>query len=481
MGWLDPRDARIAELETENTALRTQVTELQALVADLQRTVTELKARLDQDSSNSSRPPSSDPPWAKKPNKDKKKKRRRGGQPGHKGHSRSLVPVEEVNHLITHVPSGCEKCGSTTGAVTPEPRRHQVWDLPPVKPEVTEHQCFAVDCACGHRTWAKLPRSVPSGAFGPTVMAVVALLAGTYRISRRGVVQLCADLFGLEVSLGAVSKMEGKVTGVLAGPANEAADFVRKQQIVGMDETSWCEAKGKAWLWTATTPLVTVFRIARSRGAKVAKEMLGGEWKGLLITDRWKSYAWLTGLCRQVCWAHLIRDFRGMKERGGRGSRIGGQLLDQAKLMFRWWHRVRDGTMTSHAFKLRLARIRVRVEELLRAGEQCTGTRTAGMCREIRKEGAALWNFAYVEGAEPTNNASERAIRPAVLWRKGSFGTDSERGSRFVERMLTVTTTLRQQKRHVLSYIVAACEADLRGDIAPSILPDPVMYNQAAA
>ena len=447
----------------------------------LEKENAELRSRLGMNSSNSSKPPSSDPPGKKAEPKKPKSKRRRGGQPGHKGHKRSLLPVEEVDTLVPLRPNKCRGCGSSLIGHDSAPARHQVFELPRVKPIVTEYQLHALPCACGQTTRAKLPSGVPRGAFGPSVMAVVALLSGTYRISRRGIVQLCADLFGLEVSLGVVSKMEGKVSEMLVVPVEEARDHVRDHLVVGMDETGWREAKKKVWLWTVTTPLVTVFRIARSRGAKVAKEMLGEDFRGLLITDRWKAYTWLTRLCRQVCWAHLIRDFRGMKERGGRGSRIGGQLLDRAHLMFRWWHRVRDGTMTQHAFKCRLATLRAEVLELLRAGAICTGTKTAGMCREILKEGAALWNFAYVEGGEPTNNASERAIRPAVLWRKGSFGTDSERGSRFVERILTVTTSLRQQRRHVLSYLIEACEADLRGEDAPSILPEVAIRDQIAA
>jgi transposase len=149
--------------------------------------------------------------------------------------------------------------------------------------------------------------------------------------------------------------------------------------------------------------------------------------------------------------------------------------------MFTWWHRVRDGTLQRASFRSYMSSLRREVERLLEAGSACGVTQTEGTCRDLLKRREALWTFVQVEGVEPTNNTAERAIRPGVLWRKGSFGTQSEEGSRFVESLMTVVTTLKQQQRNVLEYLTAACEAALRGEEAPSLLPASDQKSQAAA
>lgn len=470
---MDPRDQRISELEAKNTELEAENAELRAMVAQLMDRIAELEAKLGQDSSNSGKPPSSDPSWRKKKPEAKKdkKKRRRGGQKGHKKSERALVPVEEVDALHLLVPETCRCCGEKLAGEDPEPHRHQVTELPPVKPVVTEYQLHTLPCGCGKTTRAKLPDGVPEGMFGPRLMATVAMLTGTYRLSKREVVRVMAELFGVTVGLGMVSKLERKMSEALLAPVRGALEYVRSQLSVGMDETGWTEAKQRAWLWAAVTPLVTVFHIAKSRGSQVARELLGEGWGGFLTTDRFSAYSFHEVRRRQVCWAHLKRDFQAMVDRGGRGSRIGMWLKAAARDVAHAWRRARDGTLGREAFASRIGVLKAQVEDLLEAGTRCTGTKTAGVCKSIQKVEDALWTFAEAEGVEPTNNASERALRPAVLWRKGSFGTDSERGSRYVERMLTAVTSLRKQDRPVLPWLTQACEARLSGAEPPSLLP----------
>ena len=462
----DRRDQRIAELEAENAQLREAVKELM-------RRIAELEAKLGEDSSNSSKPPSSDPPWKDRDKDKKKRKKRRGGQPGHKKHERTLLPPEKVDEMIDLKPESCGGCGTrllgATGDV--EPRRHQVVDIPQPKAHVTEYRMHGCACACGTTTFAGLPDGVPRGTFGPALMAVVGYLGGRCRLSKRLIAELLSDIVGVEISLGAVSKLEKQISEALEAPVQEAAEYVKQQPVVHADETGWREENKRAWLWVAVTPFVTVFRIAKSRGQKAAKVLLGEDFAGTLISDRWSGYGWIEDLFRQFCWAHLIRDFQGMVDRGGRGSRIAGRLLDHTRRMLQWWHRVRDGTVDEARGRRELSKLNRKINTDLRVLAASGGTKTARVCAAIVKHLPSLWLFLYVPGVEPTNNAAERAIRPAVLWRKGSFGTQSKRGSRFVERILTAVATLKQQDRHVLSYLTQACEAHLHGGDAPSLLP----------
>lgn len=459
----DDTDRRIAELEEK-------LTERDAIIEQLQARVKELEALLGQNSSNSSRPPSTDPPSVEH-RRGKSKKRKRGARPGHQKHERTLVPVEQVDEVFVIRPERCGRCGKRLSGKDTSPRRHQVWELPKIEPRVTEFQLHTLQCSCGACTHAELPHGVPKGAFGASLMALVALLTGKYRLSKRAAQELCSDLLATPVSLGAVSNIEQTVSEALGAPVEQARDYIQQQSVAHMDETGWREANRKAWLWVVVTAMVTVFEVARSRGSKVVKGLLGDEWPGILVSDRWTAYFSVKRHRRQLCWSHLIRDFTGFADRGGRGSRIGKKLLKQTKLMFKWWHRVRDGTMSRERFQKKMIKVREEVGRLLRSGKTCVGTKTAGMCAEIVALEPALWTFVDVEGVEPTNNLAERQIRPAVLWRKGCFGTQSERGSRFVERILTVSATLKQQNRHILSYLTEACEAYLRGEPAPSILP----------
>ena len=221
----------------------------------------------------------------------------------------------------------------------------------------------------------------------------------------------------------------------------------------------------------AVTTWVTVFVVRLSRGAKVAQELLGERFCGMLVTDRWSAYMWYPTRWRQVCWAHLLRDFEAMIERGGRSQEIGEGLREQARQMFHAWHRVRDGSLTHAQFRVAMRPIRRAVARWLKAGQTCGVAKTEGVCREVLKVYDALWTFGRVEGVEPTNNAAERAIRPGVLWRKGSFGTQHAQGSRFVEVRMTVVATLKQQHRNILAYMTEACQATYTGMPAPSLLP----------
>src|SRR5215831_6215158 len=458
--------------EQTPVAVREYIRALEARVAALEATVQRLLERLQQDSHNSSRPPSSDPPPALgQRTRRRPSGRKRGGQPGHPGQTRAVVPIEAVHTVVPVKPHQCPGCQRPLYGEDPQPQRHQVTELPPVQPVVTEYQWHRLRCpACGVQTRAALPVGVPTGGFGPRVQAIVALCTGASHLSKRTTQTVLEDLFGLPLSLGTMTNLEHATAQALAAPVAAAQAYVQTQPIAHMDETGWREERTRAWLWVAVTTWVTVFVVRLSRGAKVAQDLLGERFCGILVTERWSAYTWYPTRWRQICWAHLLRDFEAMIERGSRSQEIGEALRTQARQMFHWWHQVRDGTLTHAQFRVLMRPLRRHVARLLKMGQTCGVAKTEGVCQAILKVYEALWTFVRVEGIEPTNNAAERAIRPGVLWRKNSFGTQSADGSRFVEAMMTVVATLKQQHRNVLAYMTEVGQAATVGAPAPSLL-----------
>jgi transposase len=475
----DCRDDRIMELERENAALRAENRalraenrELRRCVAQLEARVRELEALLGRNSGNSSRPPSSDPPGAPPPTRPKRTGRQRGGQPGHEKHSRPLVPRERVDRTIAMKPDVCRRCGDALEGDDSNPFRHQVFEVPKVVGTVDEYQLHALFCPkCGISTRAQLPSGVPTGNFGPRLQAMVSVCSGAYRMSKRQIEELIENFFGVAVSLGSIANLEQATSEAVAAPVDEVARTIREQPVVHADETGWFECSKRAWLWVAVTAHLALFIIRARRSGRVAKELLGAAFAGILVSDRWSAYAWVDVARRQLCWAHLLRQFRGFQDHGPEASGVGEALELLADTMFHVWHRVRDGTMTRAAFQEFIENLRPHVGARLREGTASTVQAVAGRCSEILELEPALWTFAYVEGVEPTNNAGEHRIRHGVMWRRTSFGTDSPNGSRFAERILTVVTTCRMQARNVLDYVAAACEAALSGMPAPSLLP----------
>jgi transposase len=324
---------------------------LEARVAALEATVQELLERLRQDSRTSSRPPSSDPPQRQRPRRQPSG-RRPGGQPGHPGQTRRLVPGDEVDVVVPLKPAQCARCQQPLTGDDPQPQRHQVLELPPRRPEVTEYQLHQLVCpCCGDTTRVAWPAGVPPRAYGPRVQAITALCTGAYRLSKRTTQQLLEDLFGVTMSLGTISTLEAATVDAVAAPVEEARAYVRQQASVAVDETGWRQGDQRAWLWVAVTTWVTVFLVRLSRGGEVAGELLGVAFEGILVTDRWSAYNWYRVRWRQLCWAHLLRDIEAMIVRGGRSQEIGEALRSHARQMFHWWHRVRDGTLKRSSFR----------------------------------------------------------------------------------------------------------------------------------
>ncbi|HLL02055.1 MAG TPA: IS66 family transposase [Myxococcaceae bacterium] len=485
MNAVDPRDARIAELERLLSAALARIEQQTARIAQLEARITELEARLRSTSRTCSKPPSSDPP-GRPPRKSEPTGRKPGGQPGHKGHKRELLPPDKVSEVVA-VPA-LEHCRGCAGPLlklkdAPPARIHQVVELPRVVPEVKQYELHAGWCAsCNAWRCAPLPAGVPEGNFGPRLMGFIALATGRFRLSKRLVQELLEDVLGVELGLGSVSNLEQLVSSALVAPVQEARAYVQTQPVVHQDETGWWQKHARAWLWVASTAAVAAFLIVKSRGKAVAQAMLGEDFRGTLISDRWCAYNWVHVLNRQICWAHLVREFEGFIERGGQAKRLGELLLAEVFVMFEWWHLARDGLLKRATFQRKMRPLMREVERLLAQAADVCPKKVAGTARQILKLKDALWTFVYTEGVEPTNNLAERDLRHAVIWRKTSFGTQSEDGSRFVERILTAVMSLRKQERNVLDFLTAALEAQLHGTPAPSLLPStPPQLTLAAA
>lgn len=466
LGRIEQLERQYEELKAENALLREQVK---------------------QNSQNSSKPPSQDVSKRFKA-KEKKPKGKRGAQFGHEGHDPKLYPVEQCQLLEDYYPERCIECGAALQGSDPDPYRVQRVEIPPSVPIVHEHRFHALTCeCCGTATRAWDEAILNGSRYGERVVAHVGVLSGQYRQSHRMVQELLRELFGIELSVGSINQLRQESSASVAAAVSQAHTYVQAWAQVNIDETSFDQGntdgknpKGsKGWLWVMVTPLVSYFAVCLSRSGAVCQQLLGDTFTGIIGSDRFSAYTKLELQRRQLCWAHLKRDFTRIAERTGVSGELGNALLEQQRLLFELWYRVRDGTLSRSEFVSVVTPIRQRVHTLLVEGasyaiakdEKTPLAKTVRTCQQLLKVESALWTFVTAERVEPTNNAAERALRPAVLWRKNSFGSQSEAGSLFVSRILTVVTTLRSQNRPVLDYLVEACRAARQGRATPSLLP----------
>jgi transposase len=440
-------------------------------ITQLEAEVRELTARLNQNSQNSSKPPSSDGPHVKRKPPKPPSGQKPGGQPGHTPHQRVLVPVEQVDKVIPCKPHQCRRCGELLTGNDPEPWRHQVVELPLVRPHITEYQRHRLRCrGCGLTTCGELPAGIAPVCYGPRLASAVALCTSGYRMSKRMVVSLCREVLGIDLSLGEVSQIEQTVTNAIAPAVEEAAVYVQSCDL-NIDETPWKERGKRRTLWTLVTTHLSVFTITTGRSVAVLREIVGEWYSGFLTSDRAKVYDSYLLRKRQLCLAHLCRDFQAMIDREGPGKAVGEALLEHLHVLFAWWHWVRDGTWQRSTLQSHVQTLRASFKLELEWGTQNACPKTAATCRELLLREAAIWTFVRVEDIDPTNNSAERSLRPAVLWRKVSFGTQSERGSRFVASMLTVLLSCQQQQRNALAYLTSCCQAFYANRPVPSLVP----------
>jgi transposase len=461
-----------------------QIVALQAEIVSLKVENAELREQVSRNSGNSSQPPSTDKGF--KVSRKGKSGGRRGGQVGHPGHERLMFELDDCAEVVEHYPEQCAVCGTALSGADPAPYRHQVVELPPLLPEVVEHRFHALVCpACEALTRAASATIVSQGGYGPRLRGIVVLLSAQAHQSHAQVVRLLDELFGVSLSTGMVAKLRRQFTTAAAPIMASALTYVRQQSALGMDETGWRQgnsdgqngANTKGWLWVMTTAWVSYFQVRLSRSQAVTQELLGQDYVGRVGSDRAGAYNALPLDQRQICLAHLNRDFTAMAERSGVSAEIGQALLDITHDVFALWYDFRTGMIGRAGLREQLWPLRQDLKQVLREATSF-GTKgktpldkTARTCAQILRVEPAIWTFAEHPGVEPTNNAAERAIRPAVLWRKVCLGAQSQAGAEFVAAALTLIMSLKSQDRSILDYLTDVFDAHSRRLPMPSLLP----------
>ena len=444
-----------------------------ARIDELERKV----ALLTTDSSNSSKPPSSDGPQTKlRPRPPKKsKKRNRGGQPGHKGANRDLISMDQVDDIIPLFPDVCDNCGAALHPSVDKPTgkylRHQVIDIPEPKPEVVEYHRMCIRCACGRDNWGKLPPEARSG-IGPRLTAVLAHLSGLHRVTRRGCQEIAKTIFRIDVCLGSVCKLHQEVSEALAKAYEEVRQALPGQPVLNGDETGWKTLGLTRWLWVLVTPTIAFYHVAESRGAKVLRYILGDFYKGVLCSDMYSAYKAFHKGIRQFCWAHIIRGLRGLKHacRSPDAVRFSKWMLSETGRMFALWHAFKDGHLDRQILVQKSVPIRSRMSRCLQLYSNSSDYHVAKAAKSLLKHWDGLFTFLEHEGVEPTNNAAERAIRPAVQWLKISFGNQSAEGELLTARLLTVERSCILQRKSPFQFLVDAVTAYRKGAPSPSLV-----------
>lgn len=454
----------LEEALTENALLRDKISQLEALIVSLQE-------QLRKNSQNSSKPPSSNPPNFQRTPKPPTGKKP-GAQKGHPGHKRNLFPPEQVTAFVPQIPSHCAECNHELTGEDPTPLLHQVVEIPPIKPKITEYQLHKLSCSvCGKETRASLPKEVSASCFGPRLSAMIGLSVGRFRLSRRMVEELFQNFFGTKISLGSISNIEKELTKALEKPVTDAREFAQKQAVANVDETGFRQKNVKSYLWVLVTHFVTVFQIWPNRNQAGAESLLGKIRERTVGSDRFSSYNYIDNKNRQICLEHLKRDFVGLSEKAGEVGVLGSHLASDIKQVLKIHREYKEGAHQKEHYEMKMQGYKWSVHKSLVACAELDQKKSSGMCREILKHKEAMWTFTKKPEVEPTNNAAERALRHAVIWRKLSFGSQSERGSRFVERILSVVASLRQQKRNVLEWLTEAYQASIQQSTPPSLLP----------
>jgi transposase len=468
------RDRLIAELRQAVAKLQTQLDQQTAHTQELQKHADGVQDRLDDLSKQ--QPPRPRDDTEPKPPPKPRSGRKPGGQPGHPPHPKVLLPSERVRETHTYVPETCKHCSAALPAEAqsgdPEPKRHQIIDIPVTVAFAIEHQAHGRTCPCCQKvTWAKIPEEIRAHSVGPNLAGTLAYLVGAHKLSKRGAVEVADELFAAPIALGTVANLEQEMSRALQPAYHEAKKAVQADDIKHVDETGWKKNGAKRWLWVAATNLLAVFMIHPLRNSVALAKLLGTTIQGIVCSDRWRIYERLKKRSWQVCWAHLKRNFQKQVDRGGKAKDIGLRCLGVLELVFEQWHQFRDGACTRPQLRQRMRVWRRELRVILQEGSRSRDAKLARFCRRLLKVYPALWTFVRVEGVEPTNNHGERVLRLAVLWRKCCFGCHSENGCRFAERLITAVQSLRLQKRSVLDFLRATIQARRAGETMPSLLP----------
>ena len=451
------RDARIAALEAK-------VLELEGQLRDL---LDQLKPPV---------PPRLAPELPAAP-AGKPTGRKPGAQQGHAAHLKHRLPPERVNEVVPFVPQRCRHCAARLpqepGPNDPPPTWHQVAELPPLAAQVTEYQGHYRTCpGCGEVTHAAIPAAVRAYSVGPRLSATLGYLAGSHGLSKRGLEEVAEAVFDATIALGTVANLEAEMSAALAGAHREALDAIARTPVKNVDETGWKERGKKRWLWVAATGTLAAFIISPWRNPKALLRLLGSDFVGILCSDRWRAYDEWPLMQRQVCWAHLKRNWEKLLERGSKARAIGQACLGVHQRVFELWHLYRGGGISYQQLDEAMAPLMLVLQDVLLTGGRSRDRKLARHCARVLEVSPALWAFLVCAGVEPTNNHAERVLRRAVLWRRRSFGCHSADGCRFVERILTVVQSLSLQQRSVIRFLQEAVVAYRSGRQGPRLVMD---------
>lgn len=461
-----PKDLGISEKDWQQTPPSVRV-----LVGILQKRVEKIEEQLNLNSDTSSKPPSSDKSRRQREKKGKlPSSKKRGAQPGHKGSRRQPKPPDQVNEFRVHKPEACCHCGEALRSEDTNPYRWQVTEIPPVNPIVIEHQVHTLRCTCGKTTRGQLPPNVAASQFGPRLTALVGMLVGQERLSKRAVKRVLKTLFDVDISVGGVVGRQREVGASLAAPYETVAAHVKTTPSRNIDETPWRESWQRAWLWSVVGAEATLFHISPNRKRATAEMLLGDDPDALITSDRFTAYNRFDPQRHQTCWAHLLRAFRRFQLRDGPSARVGGMLEMYGDYLLHRWREVKRGHLSRDDFLAEVPQHQADMRRWLDTGACLDHDQTAGTCRRLLRHWSILWTFTRFQGVEPTNNAVERALRHGVIYRKLSYGTASADGSRFVERILTVIATARHQGLDLMRYLTDAMVAQRTGMPTPALL-----------
>jgi transposase len=444
-------------------------------VEELELENKDLRARLNANSNNSSKPPSSDFKKNKKPDNKKSSGKPSGGQPGHKGHTRQLLNESEVDEIVTCENfGGCSSCGE---AVKPTGHhvRHQVHELPEIKLNVTEYRVAIGACVwCERKQNAGLPEGISWGITGPRLTSFMSELVAKYQLSRRNLQEFLADHFNFRISLGTVFNKQKLVSQVLEEPVNALLAYIKKSVSANIDETGHRQEAQNHWLWVVASKTAAYFKITKSRGKKVLQELLH-DYEQTVISDRHGAYNYFDSN-RQMCWSHLKRDFTRLWQNKDRViSRIGKGLLQCEEQLFHHWHSFKKQAITREELYYQTRPIVRAVGEFLEQGRYTAPElKAARFCKNLLERFSSLWVFLEKEGVEPTNNHAERCLRKSVIWRKKYFGTRSEYGSEYVARTASLNATAKLQKQNPFHYLSEALKSQFSKQKIPSIIKEPL-------
>jgi transposase len=449
-----PGCANCVRLEREVHALREEL-------ADLRR-------QINRNSGNSSIPSSVNPPWAPRPGAKKPTGRKPGGQPGHQGHFRQMLPVAEVDEIIEHRPERCGLCGGELESSGKLLDRHQVSELPVRAVKITEHQALACRCKqCGLIAEGAIPPAVRRLVSGERLSALICYTSARMHGSRRAALEFLEDALGAPLGLGTIVAREKELTAALSQPYRQAKELIQKAPAKNVDETGWKRAA--EYLWVAANRTLAVFHLDPCRNRDAMKQLLGEEVKGTICTDRYGVYEKVPLGQRALCWAHLMRDFTELSEQAG-SARLGKAAVKLCKAVHKLWDCFEAETIDRPTLQKQAGKLRLRMRKLLKQGAKSPMKRARSFCKKLLRLEPAMWTFAVVEGIEPTNNHAERMLRPAVMWRKQSLGSHSIEGCRFVERTLTALQTLRLTGRSAMDFFTQAIHAFRHGLSPPTLI-----------